>query len=174
MEMVPKPKKNPEPELPKDSKKYEDMDSKKLSMELKDLDLKKQTLEAQDLRIRDMVIKFMNDQRSEEFTASVFEGGRFDPRRMRILDRELVLTSNLRNYVSALLTKALEGEMTEKFCAINTQLKGVVTSLSVQPTHVGDNLMVTVGGQADLAEPEVKEQVVGVTTSESIGKFSKK
>ena len=167
---------NPIPELPKDMKNYEDMDSRQLTGELKALQGEVVKLEAQSERIKEKIAKFMNEQQPGDYNRSVFEGNRFDIRRLAIHDRQQTLTSNLRNHVDSIMKKAVEKEMTERFVGLNPEFKGVVSKLHVIDTPVGTSLAVEVGGTINEKkleeinnEPKEKDEPA-VTTSNSINK----
>jgi len=168
------------PELPNTIKDFEEMTTKELSAEIRDLDSEIQKLGIISERVREGVINFMNNEQANEITKSVFQGARFEDRRLQIYDRGLVLKKNLVAYLQSLLKRALEKEMAQKLVALTPDLKGIVKDMTVKQTTAGMSLQVTIGQLADkqldsfalkneqdkLAEAAQRK---GVTTSAEIG-----
>lgn len=151
LKLVAKERVNPIPELPKKKKNYEQMDSRKLSMEMKEIKIEKDRLETMEQKIRQDVTKFMNDQKENQYTVSVFNQGKLAEQKIVMRNIELHLVSNLYNYVEDLMKQAIEREMTEKFITLYPGHKGIVENIGIK-SNVGlggESLLITIGKPSD-------------------------
>jgi len=166
------------PELPQTTKNFEEMSIRELTTEIRDLDVEIQKIGTVNQRIKQTVINFMNNQQANEITQPIFEGSRFEDRRLQIYDREMVLKKNLEAYLRSLFKRAIEKEMTEKFVTLNPDFRGIIKDMSVKQTSQGMCLIVETGKIAEtkldnfmIQEEREQSQVKskGATTSKSIG-----
>jgi len=167
------------PELPPTTKQFEEMPAKELSSEIRELDTEIQKMEVISTRVREGVVNFMNNEQANEVTKTVFEGTRFEDRRLQITDKNMILKKNLKSYLQSLLKRAFEKEMAHKLVQLTPDLKGIVKDMTVKQTASGHALIVTIGKikeqtldsfalkdeQKRLAEDAKRK---GVTTTESI------
>jgi hypothetical protein len=151
LKLVAKERTNPIPELPKNRKNYENMDSRKLSMELKEVQIDKQKLETIEQKVRADVSKFMNEQKENQYTASVFSQGKLNESKIVLNNHELHLISNLNIYVEDLMKQAIEAELTEKFVTLYPEHKGIVKNIAIRSNIGlgGESLLITVGDPGD-------------------------
>ena len=177
LKLVPDQRTAPKPELPVSKKNYGEMDSRRLGVELKELDTELRKRGVRGERVKEAIIKFMNDQQPTQYTKSVFDGARFDERRLQLVDKDTTKLANLRNHVDDLMRMAVENEMTERFTSLNPDLKGVVKNITVSQTPIGISMIVDLAETLSdtpktdinpLVEPE--NPIAGITTSKSLGK----
>ena len=163
---------NPAPEMPITLKKYEEMDSRALTLELKEIDADLRKLDALDSRIKEAITKFMNEQQPNNYSTAVFEGQRFDTRRLTLVNKEMTMKSNLQAYVNSLLKRATEKEMTDRFLGLNPEFVGIVKDISLKQSPVGASLSIEICKIAEKGLDKFAEEInatkKGATTSASI------